>query len=178
MLFRSRGSSAVFWGYCTGLTIHHGKAWHPSCGSWICRASCVSRTSITRDTLAVWSVWSAQSSTSAIESGKGLPQSKTLRVFGSNGERASVLDCASPLALWLGYRRVRPGRGSPKPGRQLSVPEELHASADFLTRFSSCRAEPVRNQPRHRIPNRPSPGASCQDTDQCHPAIPHTQNQD
>src|ERR1019366_3972394 len=39
---------------------------------------------------------------------RGQPQSKTLRVVGSVGERASVLDCASPLALcwvngnWIG----------------------------------------------------------------------------
>jgi hypothetical protein len=36
----------------------------------------------------------------AAKSGRGLPQSKTLRVFGGVGERGSVLDCASPLALY------------------------------------------------------------------------------
>src|ERR1035437_1380520 len=37
----------------------------------------------------------------AVKSGRGLPQSKTLRVFWRGGGRGSVLDCASPLALWL-----------------------------------------------------------------------------
>jgi len=37
----------------------------------------------------------------SIESGRGLPHSKTLRVFGRWGGRGSVLECASPLALWL-----------------------------------------------------------------------------
>jgi len=33
------------------------------------------------------------------KSGRGLPHSKTLRVFWRSGGRASVLECASPLAL-------------------------------------------------------------------------------
>ena len=37
----------------------------------------------------------------SVESGRGLAHSKTLRVFGRRGGRASVLECAGPLALWL-----------------------------------------------------------------------------
>jgi hypothetical protein len=36
----------------------------------------------------------------AVESGSGLPHSKTLRVSWHIGERARVLECASALALW------------------------------------------------------------------------------
>ena len=36
----------------------------------------------------------------ASKSGRGLPQSKTFRFFGSVEGRDSVLDCASPLALY------------------------------------------------------------------------------
>ena len=35
------------------------------------------------------------------ESGRGLPQSNTLRLGWRSGRRVRVLDCASPLALWL-----------------------------------------------------------------------------
>ena len=35
-----------------------------------------------------------------IKSGRGLPHSKTLRGIGRMKWRASVLECASPLALW------------------------------------------------------------------------------
>jgi hypothetical protein len=37
----------------------------------------------------------------SLESGRGLPHSKTLRVFGRRGGRASVLECACHLGLWL-----------------------------------------------------------------------------
>jgi membrane fusion protein (multidrug efflux system) len=42
----------------------------------------------------------------AAKSGRGLPQSKTLRVLWHLGARASVLDCASPLALWQAIVRA------------------------------------------------------------------------
>jgi len=36
------------------------------------------------------------------KSGRGLPQSKTWRMFGAARRTRSVLECASPLALWNG----------------------------------------------------------------------------
>ena len=39
-------------------------------------------------------------STDVYKEHSGLPHAKTLRVFWHIGERASVMDCASPLALW------------------------------------------------------------------------------
>ena len=40
------------------------------------------------------------------ESGRGLPQSKTWRKFRAGRRTRSVLDCASPLALWDGVWKV------------------------------------------------------------------------
>jgi hypothetical protein len=41
-----------------------------------------------------------------VESGRGLPHSKTLRVFGGVGERTGVSDCLGPLALWDAFAQA------------------------------------------------------------------------
>jgi hypothetical protein len=76
------------------------------------------------------------------ESGRGLPQSKTWRKFRAGRRTRSVLDCASPLALWnaamsipdaAGAKRVAP-QSDGRAGARVSPPAA--ASPDVAARDS------------------------------------------